>query len=83
MTPEEKEEQIWTVLMECVAHWRVKNLIPRERVLEMRAELEQHLREATAEGKPLEEIVGSNTHAFAEKWGENEEPEDSPKDRLL
>ena len=43
---------MWTVLMDCVMHWRIKNRLPRERVLEMREELERHLQEAAEEGKP-------------------------------
>lgn len=77
MTPEQREEQIWTVLMECVTHWRIRNRIPRQRALQMRQELEQHLREATADGKPVGEVVGYDTHAFAEEWGKSEEPESS------
>ena len=74
---------MWTVLMDCVMHWRIKNRLPRERVLEMREELERHLQEAAEEGKPIEEVVGPDVHAFAEEWGAPEERKLSRKEVAL
>lgn len=68
-----QQEQIWTILMQCVTHWRIGNRIPRERVLEMREELERHLQEAAKEGKSVEDVIGPDVHAFAEEWGAPEE----------
>ena len=76
MSSSGQEEQIWTVLADCVMHWRIRNRLPRERVservMEMREELERHFQEAAEEGKPVEEIVGPDVHTFAEEWGASE-----------
>ncbi|MGB3682384.1 MAG: hypothetical protein WA990_07835 [Rubrobacteraceae bacterium] len=44
----------------------------------MEEELEQHLWQALADGKPVESVVGNNAVAFAEEWGKPYKPPQLP-----
>ncbi len=55
---------IEAMLDECEALWAVSN-IPQRRAQEMRAELPQHVRDATRDGKPVEAVVGEDVTIFA------------------
>lgn len=51
----------------CVDYWKDTGVDPQA-VAEMRTELESHLHEAAAAGKPLESVVGPDLEVFAEAW---------------
>lgn len=55
------------ITADCERYWRGAG-IKRRVAAEMRAELEQHLVEAAADGRPLEAVVGADTAAFAVEW---------------
>jgi hypothetical protein len=61
------------VLEECEALWAVSN-IPQRKASEMRAELAQHMREATQDGKPVEAVVGEDVTIFALEWARENGP---------
>lgn len=82
MTTNVQQEKIKDVLAECEMHWIV-NRIPDERVQEMSAELEQHLREAARDGKTIDAVVGPDAFAFAESWAEEDRPSWSVIDRVV
>lgn len=69
MSNERLQEQAERVLLECEICWEAMR-IPRGKTDEMKNELEQHLREALDDGKPVESVVGDDTVAFAGAWGE-------------
>jgi len=58
-------------LADCERYW-ARTGIPGSAVVAMRAELESHLRQAAAEGKPPETVVGADLAAFAEAWAREE-----------
>lgn len=58
-----------TVAAECERYWRAAG-IKRRVAAEMRAELEQHLIEAGADGRTPESVVGADTSTFAIEWAE-------------
>lgn len=51
----------------CERYW-LETRVPRKTAGEMRSELEQHLMEATIEGKDPSAVVGPDVAAFAEAW---------------
>lgn len=55
------------LLAECETYWRSTG-VPRRAVASMRDELKQHLEEARADGRSVDEVVGSDPAAFAESW---------------
>jgi len=58
---------------ECSRYWK-RTDVPRDRIAEMRSELESHLREAVAEGRTVESVVGSDPSRFAEEWAREYRP---------
>jgi hypothetical protein len=58
---------------ECTRYWR-RTDVPRDRIAEMRAELESHLREAVSEGRTVESVVGKDPSRFAEEWAREYRP---------
>jgi membrane protein implicated in regulation of membrane protease activity len=58
-----------TVAADCERYWRAAG-IKRRIAAEMRAELEQHLIEASMDGRTPESVVGADTSTFAIEWAE-------------
>jgi membrane protein implicated in regulation of membrane protease activity len=58
-----------TVAADCERYWRAAG-IKRRVAAEMRAELEQHLIEASTDGRTPESVVGADTATFAIEWAE-------------
>jgi len=58
-----------TVAADCERYWRAAG-IKRRIAAEMRAELEQHLIEASTDGRTPESVVGVDTATFAIEWAE-------------
>ena len=58
-----------TVAADCERYWRAAG-IKRRIAAEMRTELEQHLIEASTDGRTPESVVGADTAAFAIEWAE-------------
>lgn len=58
---------------ECASYWK-RTDVPRERITEMRTELESHLREAVSEGRTVESVVGTDPSRFAEEWAREYRP---------
>lgn len=66
------------IVEDCERYW-IGTGVPRRVVHEMKAELEQHLRLAAAEGKAPEAVVGPDLARFAESWAEEQrDPVDDP-----
>lgn len=61
------------VVADCVRYWKASGLSTRV-VAEMRAQLEQHLVEASFAGRTPESVVGPDTAAFAMEWAAAEGP---------
>ena len=57
----------------CRAYWR-RNGVPEARIAEMSAELEDHLHEALADGKNVEDVTGPDVEKFAEDWAAPNRP---------
>ena len=55
------------VIDQCLSSW-ISSGIDATSADEMTAELRSHLQEATAAGKPLETVTGSDIEAFAHEW---------------
>ena len=55
------------IAADCERYWRAAG-IKRRVAAEMRAELEQHLVEASADGRTPESVVGTDTSSFAIEW---------------
>lgn len=68
-----RQDRVSQVLEECEAFW-VLSSIPHGKVDEMKLELEQHLREASRDGKPVETVVGDDVLLFARSWAEENGP---------
>lgn len=51
----------------CERYWR-RTGVPRDAVEDMRGELEAHLLEAAAAGRPAVSVIGTDVEAFAEEW---------------
>jgi membrane protein implicated in regulation of membrane protease activity len=60
-------DDIATVLGSIDRYWRETG-VPSHAITEMRLELEQHLAQATGEGRTLEHVVGADVPGFAESW---------------
>ncbi len=73
---------IEAMLDECEALWAVSN-IPQRRAQEMRAELPQHVRDATRDGKPVEAVVGEDVTIFALEWARENGPPRSLEGELI
>ena len=56
-----------TTLNACELVWKQQS-IAASTIAEMRTELESHLREASAEGKTIDSVVGEDINAFARSW---------------
>lgn len=61
------DRTIGDIAADCERYW-LQTRVPRKTANEMRAELEQHLREAVAEGKSPDAVVGLDIAGFAEAW---------------
>ena len=55
------------IAADCERFWR-ENGVPRKARTQMRLELEQHLQEAAADGRPASAVVGPSVARFAEEW---------------
>ena len=55
------------VLAEIELYW-IETGVPRTTVTEMRRELDQHLDEATDDGRSLTDVIGEKPDQFAESW---------------
>jgi len=56
-----------TVVERIERYW-LETGVPRAAVVAMRAELDQHLTDARADGRTLTDVVGSDPAGFAESW---------------
>lgn len=63
----EESDKVAEVAATCRIHWRFTD-VPDARADEMQEELETHLREAVANGRSIENVVGENEIAFADEW---------------
>ncbi|MEX1004864.1 MAG: NfeD family protein [Acidimicrobiia bacterium] len=55
------------IAADCDRYWRETG-VPRRARTQMRLELEQHLEDAAADGRPASAVIGSNVARFAEEW---------------
>lgn len=55
------------LIADCEKYWRSTG-VPRREVTSMRNELRQHLDEALAESRSMNDVVGPSPAAFAESW---------------
>ena len=55
------------IAADCDRYWR-ENGVPRRARTQMRLELEQHLEEAAADGRPASAVIGTNVARFAAEW---------------
>jgi membrane protein implicated in regulation of membrane protease activity len=55
------------IVTSCERYWREAGLSPGA-ISEMVSQLDHHLREAAAAGKPLDSVVGTDLRGFAEAW---------------
>lgn len=55
------------IAADCDRYWR-ENGVPRRARTQMRLELEHHLADAAADGRPPSAVVGRNPARFAEEW---------------
>jgi hypothetical protein len=67
------QQQIADLAEACAGYWELRG-IARASSNEMRLELEQHLQQATRDGKSLEAVLGPNPAAFAEAWAREMHP---------
>src|SRR6266852_2816407 len=67
------QQQIADLAEACKGYWELRG-IRRESSNEMRLELEQHLQQATRDGKSLKAVLGPNPLAFAEAWAREMQP---------
>ncbi len=70
-------DRVDDVVAACERYWREARL-GRRTVADMRAELEAHLREAAAEGKTPEDVVGADLADFAQTWAQSQAGEGQP-----
>lgn len=82
MELERVENRISKVVEGCETYWSLSG-VPRASIDEMKSELEQHLREATAEGKTVEAVTGSDIDSFANSWARENQATRSPGWLLL
>lgn len=66
-------DQVRSIVEACARYWR-HTRVPDQAMAEMRGELESHLRDAVAEGKPVASVVGDDVTAFAELWAREYRP---------
>ncbi len=78
----DRPDNVEEVVENCLAYWVLSGL-PRRRVEEMKLELEQHLREALADGKTIEAVVGTDVNAFAAAWVREERVSKSVGEHVL
>ena len=57
------------IAADCDRYWR-ENGVPRRARTQMRLELDQHLEEAAADGRPASAVIGSNVARFAAEWAD-------------
>lgn len=82
MDTETQEQQITRIIEDCEVYWLLRN-VPRVKVDDMRLELEQHLRDAARDGKPLEAVIDGEVEDFAEAWADENRQNESLGGRLL
>lgn len=63
----EEFDEVAEVAATCRLHWRFTD-VPDARADEMEEELETHLREAVANGRSIEDVIGDDEVAFADEW---------------
>ena len=73
---------IEVMLDECELLWAVSN-IPQRRAQEMRAELAEHVLEATRDGKDVKDVVGEDVTIFALEWARENGPPQSFKGEVI
>lgn len=56
------------VVLESIDRFWRETGVPSAAIAEMRLELEQHLAQATGEGRTLQDVVGPDVPGFAESW---------------
>ncbi|MDF1594823.1 MAG: NfeD family protein [Acidimicrobiia bacterium] len=61
------DRTVTEIVADCERYW-LQTRVPRKTADEMRTELEQHLLEATSEGKSPSTVVGPDIATFAEAW---------------
>jgi hypothetical protein len=66
-------DDIQSIVKACTWYWR-RTRVLKEAIAEMRGELESHLTDAVAEGKPVTSVVGDDVTAFAEQWAREYRP---------
>jgi hypothetical protein len=66
-------DEVQSIIKACTQYWR-RTRVPKHAVAEMQGELESHLRDALAEGKPVASVVGEDVAAFAEQWAREYRP---------
>jgi len=59
-------------------HWVVHLGVPTETARDMRTELTEHLADALADGKTIEQVVGSDLRSFADDWSASRTQPDTP-----
>jgi DNA-binding ferritin-like protein (Dps family) len=84
---DDPEGEILEAVLDCRWQWSAKG-VPEGEIEEMSEELEQHLREATRDGRPVSAVVGPDVSAFARRRAEESGATVDPspetlKDRLL
>ena len=55
-------------VVDSIERYWLETGVPKALVTDMRAELEQHLALATAEGRKVSDVVGADPATFAESW---------------
>jgi membrane protein implicated in regulation of membrane protease activity/DNA-binding ferritin-like protein (Dps family) len=55
-------------IVDSIERYWLETGVPKSSVVEMRAELEQHLALATADGRRVRDVVGDDPATFAESW---------------
>lgn len=61
-----ESREVDATVRSCESYWK-RTGVPRSAIPDMRMELQSHLREAVADGKSLDSVVGDEV-AFAEEW---------------
>lgn len=74
---EQTRKRIDRVVLDCEVYWLLHK-IPRPQVEAMKTELEQHLYEAAADGKLVEDVVGDDVQVFADEWAKAVTAKPSP-----
>lgn len=79
---DDREKQVVEVLLACRWQW-TKMRMPQDGIEDMTELLEQHIEDATRDGKPVEAVVGPDVEAFAEAWAEDSGIEPEPAEEPL